>query len=57
MNELELDDFLLQNTDESEFDKKKDKKDEIININFNDGLIERIDKKCVTSCGKELLND
>jgi len=51
-----IDDFLL-GVETQEDEKKKKKKKDIKYINATDGLVERIDKKCITSCGKELLND
>jgi hypothetical protein len=55
MNELEIDGFLSDYEDEEK--KQEELNQETIQIKASDGLIERIDKKCITSCGKELLND
>jgi len=55
MDELEIDGFLSDSEDD---EKNQDElNNETVQIKTHDGLIERIDKKCVTSCGKELLND
>ena len=56
MDELNIDEFLSIDDENNELDKKK-KNEKTVIINYNDGLVERIDKKCITSCGKELLND